>query len=119
MVTEVNEFVTVAVCNANYLYKSLLQQYVYSYQSINRAVNFKMTFVSRRDVYYFCVIHTSLFNLVIFDDVTGLSNIFTNIFDNYDSAMNKTLKAKQYIEQHLSFNFLKQSLFLYTREPIL
>lgn len=43
--------------------------------------------------------------LVKFDDVTGLSNIFANIFDNYDSAMNKTLKAKQYIEQHLSFNY--------------
>ena len=42
--------------------------------------------------------------LVDFDDVKGLSNIFTNIFDNYDSAMDKTLQAKQYIEQHLSFN---------------
>ncbi len=42
--------------------------------------------------------------LVDFDDVIGLSNIFANIFDNYDSAMNKTLKAKQYIEQYLSFN---------------
>ena len=42
--------------------------------------------------------------LVDFDDVNGLSNIFTNIFDNYDSAMDKTLQAKQYIEQHLSFN---------------
>ena len=43
-------------------------------------------------------------SLVDFDDVNGLSNIFTNIFDNYDSAMDKTLQAKQYIEQHLSFN---------------
>jgi len=42
--------------------------------------------------------------LVDFDDVNGLSNIFINIFDSYDLAMNKTLKAKQYIEQHLSFN---------------
>jgi glycosyltransferase involved in cell wall biosynthesis len=43
--------------------------------------------------------------LVDFDDVNGLCDIFINIFDNYDLAMNKTLKAKQYIEQHLSFNF--------------
>jgi len=43
-------------------------------------------------------------SLVDFDDVKGLSNIFTNIFDNYDSAMDKTLQAKQHIEQHLSFN---------------
>jgi len=42
--------------------------------------------------------------LVDFDDVNGLSNIFINIFDNYDLAMEKTLEAKQYIEQHLSFN---------------
>ena len=43
--------------------------------------------------------------LVDFDDVNGLSDIFINIFDNYDLAMEKTLKAKQYIEQHLSFNY--------------
>jgi glycosyltransferase involved in cell wall biosynthesis len=43
--------------------------------------------------------------LVDFDDVSGLSAIFINIFDNYDLAMEKTLKAKQYIEQHLSFNY--------------
>lgn len=43
--------------------------------------------------------------LVDFDDVSGLSDIFINIFDNYDLAMEKTLKAKQYIEQHLSFNY--------------
>jgi glycosyltransferase involved in cell wall biosynthesis len=43
--------------------------------------------------------------LVDFDDVKGLSDIFTDIFDNYDSAMSITLKAKQYIEQHLSFNY--------------
>ena len=42
--------------------------------------------------------------LVDFDDVNGLCDIFINIFDDYDLAMNKTLKAKQYIEQHLSFN---------------
>lgn len=42
--------------------------------------------------------------LVDFDDVEGLSDIFANIFDNYDSAMDKTLQAKQYIERHLSFN---------------
>ena len=42
--------------------------------------------------------------LVDFDDLSGLSNIFTKIFDNYDLAMDKTLKAKQHIEQHLSFN---------------
>lgn len=34
--------------------------------------------------------------LVYFDDVNGLSNIF----ENYDLAMSKTLTAKQ----HLSFN---------------
>lgn len=42
--------------------------------------------------------------LVDFDDVSGLSSIFVNIFNNYDLAMDKTLRAKQYIEQHLSFN---------------
>ena len=42
--------------------------------------------------------------LVTFDDVIGLSNIFSTIFSNYNLAMNKTLKAKQYIEEHLSFN---------------
>ena len=42
--------------------------------------------------------------LVDFDDVSGLSGIFSDIFDNYDVAMEKTLNAKKYIEQHLSFN---------------
>jgi hypothetical protein len=68
MVTEVNEFVTVVVYNSNYFSMSLLQQYIYSYPFIYRPVNFKMTFVSRRDVKYLCVILTLSFNLVIFDD---------------------------------------------------
>jgi glycosyltransferase involved in cell wall biosynthesis len=42
--------------------------------------------------------------LVTFDDVMGLSNIFSEIFNNYDLAMDKTLRAKQHIEQNLSFN---------------
>jgi glycosyltransferase involved in cell wall biosynthesis len=42
--------------------------------------------------------------LVKFDDVTGLSNVFSEIFNNYDLAMDKTLKAKQHIEKNLSFN---------------
>ena len=32
------------------------------------------------------------------------ANGVINIFDSYDLAMNKTLKAKQYIEQNFSFN---------------
>jgi hypothetical protein len=48
MVTEVNEFVTVVVCNSNYFSMSLLQQYIYSYPFIYRPVNFKMVFVSRK-----------------------------------------------------------------------
>jgi glycosyltransferase involved in cell wall biosynthesis len=43
--------------------------------------------------------------LVDFDDVNGLCDTFINIFEDYDLAMNKTLKAKQYINEHLSFNF--------------
>jgi len=42
--------------------------------------------------------------LVDFDDIEGLSDIFSNIFSNYDLAMVKTIHAKQYIEKNLSFN---------------
>ncbi len=42
--------------------------------------------------------------LVDFNDVNGLADTFSNIFNNYDEAMGITLGAKQYIEQHLSFN---------------
>ena len=42
--------------------------------------------------------------LVDFDDVIGLSDTFSEIFNNYDKAKDKTLRAKRYIEQHLSFN---------------
>ena len=75
MVTEVNAFVTVVVYNSSYFSMSLLQQYIYSYPFIYRPVNFKMTFVSRRDVTYLCVILTSSFNLVIFDDNDWLGHL--------------------------------------------
>lgn len=42
--------------------------------------------------------------LVEFDDVIGLSKIFTLILENYDSALEKTLQAKLFIENNLSFN---------------
>ena len=42
--------------------------------------------------------------LVKFDDISGLSKIFSLIFDNYSDALKKTTKAKLYIENHLSFN---------------
>jgi len=42
--------------------------------------------------------------LVKFDDISGLSKIFSLIFDNYSDALEKTTKAKLYIENHLSFN---------------
>ncbi len=42
--------------------------------------------------------------LVDFNDIEGLSNVFKFIFNNYDLAIKKTLKAKIYIEKNLSFN---------------
>lgn len=42
--------------------------------------------------------------LVVFDDVVGLSNIFSEIFGDYELAMDKTLNAKKHIEKNLSFN---------------
>ena len=42
--------------------------------------------------------------LVDFNDVSGLSDTFSEVFNNYDEAMALTLRAKQYIEKHLSFN---------------
>jgi glycosyltransferase involved in cell wall biosynthesis len=42
--------------------------------------------------------------LVDFNDIEGLSNVFKFIFNNYDVAIKKTLKAKNYMEKNLSFN---------------
>lgn len=41
---------------------------------------------------------------VDFDDVKGLANQFQYIFDHYQEAKAKTLKAKKYIEDNLSMN---------------
>lgn len=42
--------------------------------------------------------------LVDFDDIEGLCKIFNNIFENYELAKKKTIKAKYHIELNLSFN---------------
>mgnify|MGYP001415421823 CR=1 FL=1 len=42
--------------------------------------------------------------LVDFDDIEGLCKIFNHIFENYELAMKKTIKAKKHIELNLSFN---------------
>ena len=41
---------------------------------------------------------------VKFDDIKGLSNLFGNIFDNYDKSKNKTLIAKDFILKNLSMD---------------
>jgi glycosyltransferase involved in cell wall biosynthesis len=42
--------------------------------------------------------------LVKFDDIVGLSETFTLIFENYIDALEKTSAAKLFIENNLSFN---------------
>lgn len=42
--------------------------------------------------------------LVDFDDIEGLCKIFNHIFENYELAKKKTIKAKNHIELNLSFN---------------
>lgn len=42
--------------------------------------------------------------LVKFDDVEGLSSLFSSIFENYNEALEKTYSAKLFIENNLSFN---------------
>jgi len=42
--------------------------------------------------------------LIRFDDVDGLSRTFSYIFENYNSALEKTSRAKFFIEKNLSFN---------------
>lgn len=45
---------------------------------------------------------------VTFDDVADLSGRFSYIFENYNAAKDKTMKAKRYIEENMSMNARSQ-----------